>query len=143
VCGTGEERVTLEAKIESLGLHSVVKLIGFREETLSLMREADCLVSTAVNEAVGNIFLEALMQDLPIIACDSGGIRDIIEDGHNGLLVKKGHIEGYVLAIHDTLSGVGATQLRVQHGKGTLQEFRFDALAKKMLEQYRALLKLP
>ena len=38
-------------------------------------------------EGFGIVYLEANLRDKPVIAGDSGGVRDAVEDGVNGLLV--------------------------------------------------------
>jgi glycosyltransferase involved in cell wall biosynthesis len=39
---------------------------------------------------MGRVVVEALCRGRPVVGSDSGGIRDLVTDGHNGLLVRTG-----------------------------------------------------
>ncbi|WP_307216126.1 glycosyltransferase family 4 protein [Paenibacillus tundrae] len=53
-----------------------------------LYRAVDCLVCPSQqHEAFGLVNVEAMASCIPVIASDNGGIREIIESGHNGYLI--------------------------------------------------------
>lgn len=49
---------------------------------------ADAFVWPALREAYGMAILEALSLGLPVVACDEGGVSDLVEHETNGLLAK-------------------------------------------------------
>ncbi|WP_440111792.1 glycosyltransferase family 4 protein [Paenibacillus sp. QZ-Y1] len=62
------------------------------EQIDRLYRAVDCLVCPSQeHEAFGLVNVEAMASGLPVIASDNGGIREIIESGRNGYLVKLYH----------------------------------------------------
>jgi glycogen synthase len=49
---------------------------------------ADVFVAPSRFESFGLVLIEAMRHGLPVVACDAGGMREIISDGVNGYLVK-------------------------------------------------------
>jgi glycosyltransferase involved in cell wall biosynthesis len=56
-------------------------------EVARAMDEATCLVLPSRSEGLGRVLVEAFMRERPAVAMGVGGIRDVVEDGVNGLLV--------------------------------------------------------
>jgi glycosyltransferase involved in cell wall biosynthesis len=78
--------------VEELGRRADVR---WREElsTEQVARELDratCLVLPSRGEGMGRVVVEALCRGRPVVGSDSGGIRDLIVDGDNGVLVRTG-----------------------------------------------------
>ncbi|NQX46792.1 glycosyltransferase family 4 protein [Paenibacillus tritici] len=60
------------------------------EEIHSLYQAADCFICPSQrHEAFGLVNVEAMASGLPVIASSNGGIREIIDSGRNGYLVKQ------------------------------------------------------
>ena len=51
---------------------------------LSLM---DCYVQTSIGEGISTALLEAMSMERAVVATNVGGTSDVIQDGHNGVLV--------------------------------------------------------
>ena len=51
------------------------------------MQAADAYVQPSIHEGLANATMEAMATGLPVIATDTGGQRELIESGRNGLLV--------------------------------------------------------
>jgi glycosyltransferase involved in cell wall biosynthesis len=58
-----------------------------QEEVARAMDEATCLVLPSRSEGLGRVLIEAFLRERPAVAMGVGGIRDVVEDGVNGLLV--------------------------------------------------------
>jgi glycosyltransferase involved in cell wall biosynthesis len=56
-------------------------------------RKIDCLVHTAVNEPFGRVIIEALAHKVCVIANDSCGPAEIIQDGKTGILLPSNNVE--------------------------------------------------
>ncbi len=55
-------------------------------EVAAVLRACDVFVWPALREAYGMAILEALGAGLPVVACDEGGVGDLVRDEQNGLL---------------------------------------------------------
>jgi glycosyltransferase involved in cell wall biosynthesis len=56
-------------------------------EVARALDEATCLVLPSRSEGLGRVLIEAFLRARPAVAMGVGGIRDVVEDGINGLLV--------------------------------------------------------
>jgi glycosyltransferase involved in cell wall biosynthesis len=56
-------------------------------EVAHAMDEATCLVLPSRSEGLGRVIVEASLRARPVVAMRVGGIRDLVEDGVNGVLV--------------------------------------------------------
>lgn len=59
---------------------------GFTREAQTLMQLCDVIVLATENETFGLVLIEAMMCGVCVVASDSGGPLEIIDDGENGLL---------------------------------------------------------
>lgn len=80
IYGEGEQRDLLQQKIERLGLQRNVLIEGRldRAQILEVMQSAAILVSSSKLETFGLTIAEALACGIPVVATDSGGVRDIL-----------------------------------------------------------------
>lgn len=63
-----------------------------KEERIDLMAAADIVLQPSRLECFGIVILEAWASGKPVIGCWTGGMPDMIEDGHNGFLVSWGDV---------------------------------------------------
>jgi glycosyltransferase involved in cell wall biosynthesis len=60
------------------------------EEVARALDRSTCLVLPSRGEGMGRVVVEALCRGRPVVGTDSGGIRDLVADGENGVLVRTG-----------------------------------------------------
>lgn len=65
---------------------------GARENMAEVMASLDVLVHTAEDEPFGRVIIEAMAMGKPVIAPNSGGPAEIVDDGHTGLLFESGDV---------------------------------------------------
>jgi glycogen synthase len=87
VAGAGTYRTSLEQRARDIGLDGQVRFAGFVEEPdlRSLYRAADLVVVPSLYEPFGLVALEAMASGTPVVAADTGGLREIVEHGASGL----------------------------------------------------------
>ena len=80
-------RDRLGTLVRKLGLEKNIKFLGLRSDIRDLLMKADCLVlSTNIPEGFGRTVIEAGAVGTAVCASNSGGVKEIVEDGVSGLL---------------------------------------------------------
>jgi glycosyltransferase involved in cell wall biosynthesis len=80
----------LERRILERGLAANVHLTGYREMGTAAMAEADVFVFPSLWEGFGLAVIEAMQAGVPVVCSDAGPLREIVVDGHTGVLVPPG-----------------------------------------------------
>lgn len=89
--GEGEDRAMLARTARRDGLADRVRLIGNRphDELPSLLAAADVMVLPSASEGLANAWVEAIACGTPVVTCDVGGARDVIDRPEAGRLVAR------------------------------------------------------
>jgi glycogen synthase len=84
VAGVGTYSDELHRQVEELGLSDVVRFTGFLEDhDLRLhYAAADVAVAPSIYEPFGLVAVEAMACGTPVVVGDTGGLREIVSDGH-------------------------------------------------------------
>jgi len=94
IIGRGKLKKKLYTLIKNYDLINQVKLIEFRENPYSLLKQADIFILTSIYEGLPNVLLEALALKKFVISSDCPtGPKEILLSGKGGLLFRKGDFQ--------------------------------------------------
>jgi len=88
IAGDGMLKKQLTEKIQTL--KSNIELLGFVQDVNTLLIESDLFILPSSFESFPLSILEAMGHSLPVIATNTGGISEMIEDGENGFILDYG-----------------------------------------------------
>lgn len=88
VIGEGEEREKLQDYIKENRLEEKVKLLGFKKNPYSYMKQCDLFISTSLSEGFSLVLAEAIVLEIPIISTNTAGASELLQEGRYGLLVE-------------------------------------------------------
>src|SRR6266480_4058922 len=69
------------------------------KELATAYASADIFVFPSTTDTFGNVILEAQACGVPVIVSDSGGPKELVEDGMNGLITRSRDVEDFARAI--------------------------------------------
>jgi glycosyltransferase involved in cell wall biosynthesis len=100
--------------VQEKGLSNNILFLGYRPDIPALLSIMDIFCLTSFKEGLPISLIEAMATSLPIVGTDVDGIRDILIDNKNGLLVQIGDVIGLKNAL---LSLLKNNLLRERLGK--------------------------
>jgi L-malate glycosyltransferase len=89
VCGLGPDRAALEMQVKDAGLADHVSFAGYVKDIAALWREHHALIMPSLFEGVPLAMIEAMLCGRPVIATDTGGIAEWIEEDCTGFLIQR------------------------------------------------------
>lgn len=141
ICGFGypDEIAHVQSLVERLDLFERVHLCEFRNDTATLLKQANVLlVPSQEFESFGLTSVEAMAQSVPVVATRVGGIPEVVENYDGGVCVAPNDIEGFARNIIRFLQDgeYAKTQGRKGHQR-YLRLFTVDRMAKQYAEIVR------
>jgi glycosyltransferase involved in cell wall biosynthesis len=138
VVGDGPELERLLALRSELGLSDVVTFQPSTPAVRSVYAAVNALVIPSRSEGLPNVLLEALAEDLPVVATAVGGVPEVLRDPMAGLVVPPedpGALADAMLRVIDVAGAPGAREAR----QACVERFSLDARARAHVALYREL----
>ena len=88
--GPDHDEGCVRKKVQETNLSDNVCFTGWRDDVSAILKVADIYVASSKSEGLPINLLEAMASNLPVVARDNRGHREIIDNGNNGYLVEKG-----------------------------------------------------
>ena len=105
IYGEGPDRPALEGQICLLGLNGRVILPGFELDVDRVLTEAEIFVLSSRYEGYPNVLIEALAAGCAVVATNCpGATREILMDGHYGLIVANESVRDLAAGLNRMLS---------------------------------------
>jgi glycosyltransferase involved in cell wall biosynthesis len=87
IIGQGKSKDALIKEIQNLGLEGSIAFIPEAKNTKDVLAEMDIFVMPSLQEGLGLALMEAMAQGVAVVGSAVGGIKTLIQDKVNGLLV--------------------------------------------------------
>ena len=142
IVGDGPERARLEEMAQRHGVAGKVAFTGGRDDARRLISSCDVFVLPSLREGLPLVVLEALHAGRPIVASDLAGLRGVLEDGRNALLVEPGSPAALASAIDRFLLDPALARAVARQGLASAKErFSIERAAASYLEVYESALR--
>lgn len=135
--GDGPERQVLLRRIAEAGLQQRIELPGYQTDMNVWWSCLDALVISSRTEGTPMILLEAMQAGVPVVAFSVGGIPDVLQDRHNGLLAAPTDSTALAAQIETLFSEPPLARILVDNARRTqLDRYDLRALAKRWAQLY-------
>ena len=128
--------------IHENNLNDVVEYIGWVDEEKKpyILSNTDIYLQPSYKEALGIAILEAMSYKVPIIATNTGGIPEIVQDGKNGYLIEPGDKEELFQMILKLMKSESLRKDFGQEGFMMAQNYYPSAIKAEVISLYDSLL---
>jgi glycosyltransferase involved in cell wall biosynthesis len=134
--GDGPLKEDLQRQCERDGIMHRVRFLGIRDDVPDVLRAADVFALTSASEAASLTLMEAMACARPAVVTSVGGNPEIIRDGQEGLLVRRGDDAACASAL---LRLLGDPELADRIGRAARLRAESRYSLSRTVEQYHAL----
>lgn len=140
--GNGELKEELKNLVKHLKLESKVIFTGelFGKRLYNQYLNSDILILPSKKESFGIVLLEAMTTGTPIIASDIPGIRSVVKNNYNGLLVKPTP-KNIAEAIEKLIKNPKLRRRLAKNGLKEVKKYSWNKIVKQTEQVYREVLK--
>jgi len=136
IAGEGPLRNNLQAEIDRLNISHNVQFIGYVHDINIMMATIDLFVLPSLSEGLPISLLEAMAAKIPVVASDAGGIREVVMDGVDGILVPPSDSISLANAIKRLYNNRELLSNIAMHGEMKVRKY-FSAFS--MAENYKSI----
>ncbi|MFA6008905.1 MAG: glycosyltransferase [Desulfobacteraceae bacterium] len=138
--GNGPDEEAVQTLAKELGLGSRFIFTGFRKDVGRFLKIFDIFVLASYLEGLGTSILDAQALGLPVVACRTGGIPEIVYDGDNGCLVPPRDSDALARAISDLVDHPEKRKAYGERALETVQSFSIEQTVEKNIALYKQIL---
>jgi glycosyltransferase involved in cell wall biosynthesis len=139
--GEGDERHRLETLVKEMGLDKRFIFTGFQRDVLKFINSFDVFVLPSLYEGFPLTLLEAMGLSKPVVACNVGGVSEIVENGRTGILVSPRDPKALAEAILTMLRDRNRAGEMGRAGRRIVEErFQYQKMINETAEVYEAVL---
>ena len=122
IYGQGADEARIISRITQRQMTARVAMKGSIDGPWQALAEMDLLVLPSQAEGFGLVLIEAMAAGVPVVAANAPGIRDVVQDGENGLLVPVGNPQALAQAIERLAGDSDLREHLIKGGKLSVNE---------------------
>ena len=140
VVGSGPEGARLRDLSVSQPWRTV--FVGHQKNIWPYLAASDLLVVPSLFESFGLVAVEGMAAGIPVLASDTGGLREIIEDGVSGVLFRPGEADDLAEKLLHLLNEPSERESLAEAGRRRYEgNFTMESMAEGWLGCYRRLMR--
>jgi glycosyltransferase involved in cell wall biosynthesis len=135
-----EYAASLAPLISRLGLADAVTMTGQVPDAGPYIDQMDILVNASDAEPFGIVLLEGMARGVAVVAVNSGGPAELIEDRRTGMLARAGDPSALADALEPLLESPALREEIGEAGRERfMQDFTIEAMSKRWFDQFEAI----
>ncbi|MBW1855114.1 MAG: glycosyltransferase, partial [Deltaproteobacteria bacterium] len=137
IFGDGPLKKELQEHIDAYGLSEKVELHGFERDILPLINAMDVFVLCSEHEGLPMALLEAMFLMTPVVCTAVGGMKEVIEDGINGILVPPNDVSTLTESLRQMYRNKESASKLATNARATIEKkFSLSVTIKQVSELY-------
>ena len=141
IAGKGCCEDELKKYVEDNNMEEYIIFLGYVKDMENLRRKIDIELVCSKCEAFGRVTVEAMLSKNLVIASNTGGTVELVEDGFTGFLYQEGDVKSLKEKICIFLSNKElCDEVRKNAYKEAMKKFNIDRCAKEVYNVYKQLI---
>ncbi|MCR4286839.1 MAG: glycosyltransferase, partial [Deltaproteobacteria bacterium] len=137
VFGEGPLKETLQNYCEKNGLSNKIIFMGFKDNIHEYISQLDIFIMPSLHEGLPYALLEAMFLRVPVIASNVGGIKEILENNVDSILIEPSNPEVMADAIRGLVENKDLRKrLKENAFKKVAEKFTIGKMASEYLRVY-------
>lgn len=137
--GTGPLEDDIKKQIKENGLEDKISLLGWRNDVKELINSSDLVGLFSKREGLGKCLLEAMICGKCVIATNTRGPRELIEDGKNGFLFEIDDYNKTAISIELIYKDINLRRLYSEQVIMKANNYLLDNVLKQLMRIYKNL----
>ncbi|MDA8031389.1 MAG: N-acetyl-alpha-D-glucosaminyl L-malate synthase BshA, partial [Alphaproteobacteria bacterium] len=140
IVGEGPMEIKMREWCADNRIEDLVQFMGVRSNIGNILASSYLMLLPSKFESFGLVALEAMACGVPVVASNTGGIPEVIDDGVNGILFESENIEQAICKAVDLISNPERLQaMRKACVEQVNTKFEFNKIIKQYEHLYRSL----
>lgn len=136
--GQGSEEPALRRQVAELGLKGRVHFAGHAPDVTPYLAAMDLYALPSLREGLSIATIEAMGAGLAVVASRTGGVPEVVDEGHTGVLVAPGDSKALAAALRELAVDPTRRQAMGQAGRQrVLQQFTEQRMVEQIEEVYQ------
>jgi glycosyltransferase involved in cell wall biosynthesis len=135
IAGSGVEQQNLNNLSKTLGVEELISFPGWLDNKDEFFKTIDLFCVPSLHETFGTVILESFMHSVPVIATDTEGLTEIIQDNVDGMIVEAGEPDALADAIEKLLKNKKVADKMAAEGyKSLITNYDSKLVGKNIME---------
>jgi glycosyltransferase involved in cell wall biosynthesis len=135
---SGDVRKQLETLVGELGLKDRFHFLGWLDEAEKLLCALDVFVSASETESFGLVIAEAMAAGTVVVATETEGAKEVIDDRKTGILVPIGDVNRIAEAVIAVLGDYNRREMGARAREAANAKFSLKRMVDEIEEIYLA-----
>jgi glycosyltransferase involved in cell wall biosynthesis len=134
----GDEEFSIRKEIKDLDLENFIEIKFLEKNEKVNLKESDIYFLPSIKEGLPYVLLEAGINSLPMVASDTGGVNEVVENYKNGFLIKPKDINAFELSLEKLILDHSLRKsFGIEAKNKIIKEFLFEDMVKKVEIVYK------
>lgn len=138
--GEGPEKERAEELVEELGIEDRVMFLGASYEIDKILCFTDLFLLTSKRESFGLAALEAMINSVPVVSTNTGGLPEVNKQGVSGYLCDVGDIDDMTEKVLLIINNIKTLKKFKRNAKKVAETFDINRIVPKYEAVYQQLL---
>lgn len=134
--GEGDYRARIMKKVVKNNLTNHVEFLGTKKDIAEILSGCDIFVLSSISEGFGLALVEAMAMGLPVVSTNVGGVKEVVRDGVNGILVEPNDPGAMAKAIEELIKNRERRKQMGKKGIKIAKQFDIHTTTRKYNELY-------